>query len=152
MRNFNVYTGTVGWEHADWNGGFYPDDLPEDWRLSFYNTQFRCAYLPYPVWHQASDAVVASWLRETQEDFHFVLGLPEKQSDDWARQTVRFGHRGKMEKGLEIVWIDPLTSLRELAGRIKQSSETSQNLYLIAKSDGLAQLRQIGELIEVMGV
>lgn len=152
MRNFNVYTGTIGWEHANWNGGFYPDDLPEDWRLSFYNTQFRCVYLPYPVWYQASDAVVANWLRETQEDFHFVLGLPEKQSEDWTRQAFRFGHRGKLEEGLEVVWIDPLTSLRELAGRIKQSSETGHILYLIAKNDGLAQLRQIGELIEVLGV
>lgn len=151
MRNFNVYAGTIGWEHANWNGGFYPDDLPEDWRLSFYNTQFRCVYLPYPVWYQASDAVVASWLSETQEDFHFVLGLPEKPSEDWTPQTIRFGHRGKLEAGLEIVWIDPLTNLRELAGRIRQSSETGRVLYLIAKSDGLAQLRQIGELIEVMG-
>lgn len=152
MRNYTIYTGAIGWEHASWNNAFYPDDLPEDWRLSFYNTQFRCVYLPYQVWSQASDEGVAIWLNETREDFHFVLGIPEKQLDGWTQQADRFGNRGKIENDVKVVWLEPRTSLRELAGLIKQSSETGQGLYLIANNDGLAQLRQVGELMDVMGV
>ncbi len=152
MRNFNVYTGSVGWEHASWNDGFYPDDLPEDWQLSFYNTQFHCVYLPHLVWYQASNDLVVAWLNEAQEDFHFVLGIPDRRPGDWSEKAARFGNRGKLEDEVEVVWLGAQTSLRELAGQLKQSSEMGRSLYLIAKSDGLAQLRQIGELIEVMGV
>ncbi len=26
----------VGWDHPAWQGSFYPDDLPADWRLTYY--------------------------------------------------------------------------------------------------------------------
>ena len=27
--------GTRGWDHGAWAGGFYPPELPDDWRFSF---------------------------------------------------------------------------------------------------------------------
>lgn len=152
MRDFNVYIGAIDWEHADWGGTFYPDGLPEDWKLSFYNIQLRCVYLPYQKWHEASNETVANWLNETREEFHFVLGMPNKSSDsDEGKQAARFGKRGVLASEIDIVWLDQHLDLRELAGRIKMAVDTGRALYLIAKENGLAQLRQAVQLLELVG-
>jgi len=78
MDNYIVYLGAVGWRQEAWRGGFYPEDLPEDWQLSFYNTQFRCVYLPAEYWRNASDEEVANWLQDTREGFRFVLGTADR--------------------------------------------------------------------------
>ncbi len=38
--------GTVGYDHADWQGGFYDAELPPDWRFLHYCNQFRALLLP----------------------------------------------------------------------------------------------------------
>ncbi|MFP5411245.1 MAG: hypothetical protein ACLGG6_09725, partial [Gammaproteobacteria bacterium] len=60
--NQQVRVGAVGWEHPHWLGGFYPDDLPPDWMLSYYNTQFQAVYLPAIVWQAAADRTWNQWL------------------------------------------------------------------------------------------
>lgn len=156
MRNFNIYTGATGWDHAGWDETFYPHGLPEDWKLSFYNTQFRCVFLPYAAWAQASDAQVAGWLKEAQEDFCFVLGNPEnnqeRQAQNWVEQAARYGRQCRMEADVKIMWLDSQTNLRHVVERIRQSFEGGQALYLLAKQNGLAKLQQVGELLDVMGV
>ena len=68
-----VLVGASGWLHPAWRGSFYPDDLPEDWQLSYYNTRFQAVHLPAAFWQAASPATWAQWLHDTQEGFHFVL-------------------------------------------------------------------------------
>lgn len=135
-----------------WHDQLYPEDLPSDWRLSFYNTQFRCVYLPYSIWQSASNEQVSSWLNETQGDFHFVLGKPEVQSKADLERAARFGEQGKLEDEVDIFWLEPGASLRTLAGIFNQSIETGRSLYVVAKGEGLAQLRQAEELMNVMGL
>ena len=33
--------GSVAWLHKEWLESYYPEDLPEDWRLSFYANDFN---------------------------------------------------------------------------------------------------------------
>jgi hypothetical protein len=35
-----------GWDHAGWAGGYYPADLPEEWRLAYYANAFPAV----PAW------------------------------------------------------------------------------------------------------
>ncbi len=81
-----VLVGASGWLHPAWRGGFYPDGLPDDWLLSYYNTQFQAVYLPAPVWQAASEATWEQWLNDTQDGFHFVL-----EPGDAAFGPTRFG-------------------------------------------------------------
>ena len=37
--------GTAGWERSDWVAGYYPDDLPEDWRLAYYANDCGCVLI-----------------------------------------------------------------------------------------------------------
>lgn len=42
--------GARGWQYAAWQAAFYPDGLPEDWRLAYYANEFRCVLLPSDYW------------------------------------------------------------------------------------------------------
>lgn len=152
MSDYLVYLGAVGWAHAAWKGDFYPEDLPEDWQLSFYNTQFRCVYLPHALWKNATDAEVAGWLDDTLERFRFVLGAPETFDEQDAAKARRFGERGIAESQLDIVWLEGEADLRELARRMQKAAHGGAPLYVISRDGALAQLRQAGQLMEVLGV
>jgi uncharacterized protein YecE (DUF72 family) len=152
MNNYIVYLGAVGWRHEAWRGDFYPEDLPEDWQLSFYNTQFRCVYLPAEYWRNASDEEVANWLQDTQEGFRFVLGTADGFAEDAARRAGRFGERGVLEDGADILWLEGEPDLRDLAQRMQKAAQGGSPLYVISRAATLAQLGKIRELMEVLGV
>ena len=152
MSNYVIYLGAVGWEHEAWRGDLYPEDLPEDWRLSFYNTQFRCVYLPYEMWRKATDDEVASWLYETREGFRFVLEAPEGLNEDDALRARRFGERGVLEGQIDIIWLKGEPDLRNLAQRMQKASQSGVPLYVVLQEAALIHFRKINSLMEVLGV
>lgn len=152
MSNYIVYVGAVDWRHEAWRGDFYPEDLPEDWQLSFYNTQFRCVYLPFGLWRNAADEEVAHWLYDTQAGFHFVLEASAALSADDLRKAARFGERGLLEDRVDIVRFEGEPDLRNLAQRMQKAAQTGVPLYVISVEAALPQLGKIAELMSVLGV
>ena len=152
MVNYSVYLGALGWSHAQWHGDFYPDNLPGDWQLAFYNTQFRCVFLPYSYWREVADAEISCWLQETREEFRFVLELPPEPDEKTMYMVERFGERGVLERQIDIEWLEGEPDLRGLAKRVQMAASGSPPLFLISRDASLAQLRQVGELMEVLGV
>ena len=65
--------GSFGWEHAQWAGGFYPDDLPEDWRLTYYANEFGCVLVPQDQWLSADEDQWAGWEDDPVDSFRFFL-------------------------------------------------------------------------------
>jgi hypothetical protein len=65
-----ILLGTVGWQRADWDGSYYPDDLPAEWRLAFYANDCDCVLLR-PA-HDDGDALVAA-LAELDADLSFFV-------------------------------------------------------------------------------
>lgn len=61
----NLIIGTQGWESETWLESFYPEGLPEDWRLDFYSNFFECVLVPEPVWQ--------AWTEEALEDLNEML-------------------------------------------------------------------------------
>ena len=84
-----VLVGAMNWDHPHWRGSFYPESLPDDWLLSYYNTQFQAVYLPAAVWQTASDADWAQWLQDTQDGFCFVLEPGGAAAEAWQRGHAR---------------------------------------------------------------
>jgi len=68
--------GARGWEHAAWVGGFYPPELPDDWRLCFYSNNLRSILVPQAIWNTVSSLEVDQWATDSDPEFHFVLELP----------------------------------------------------------------------------
>lgn len=73
-----------GWCHEGWRGGFYPDDLPEDWRLAYYGNEFRAVVIPAAHWEIADSLEVERWLEDTPESFIFYLEVVDLATD-WDR-------------------------------------------------------------------
>lgn len=87
-----LVVGARGWEHTPWLEAYYPDDLPEDWRLDYYANEFGCVVLPPDVWLAADEQTIEQWLEDVEEDFLFYLELPA-QSVDIAVNLAAFAGR-----------------------------------------------------------
>ena len=61
-----------GWQSAPWQG-FYPADLPEDWRLDFYSNEFRSVLVPAGIWQQTTTDIVEEWLDAVHDQFRFYF-------------------------------------------------------------------------------
>ncbi len=143
--------GAIGWIHDEWVGDFYPEGMPEDWLLAFYNSQFRCVYLPCEVWRDASDEVVAHWLQETREGFVFVLESPDDFMEE-MQLANRFGDRGVLSARVELHWLEGELDLRNIAQRMQKAVMNGTSLYFVSSDASLTQLRQVKELMDVLGL
>lgn len=149
QTNQLVLTGAVNWAHPAWHGGFYPDDLPDDWLLPYYNTQFQAVYLPDQIWQGVSSATWKQWLEDTQPGFYFVLEPSQETTAKPASERVLLAT--PEWTAAHIWWLDEAPDLRALAQRITQQAATGEPLFVFSHSGDLALLRQVEALKQVMG-
>lgn len=147
--DYEVLLGAEDWLHPSWVGEFYPDDLPEDWRLAYYNTQFRAVYLPYPRWSATAIAERRQWVEDTQPGFRFVLEPGPADVTDAVESLL--GHRlGRIARREDphLLWFDTQTDLRRLKAAIDAAPKP---MYLFSRDADLPTLRQVATLLELMG-
>jgi hypothetical protein len=149
--NFNqlVFIGAVNWMHPAWNGGFYPEGLPEEWLLSYYNTQFHAVYLPRSIWQTVPESTWLEWLSETHEGFVFVLEPDTAECVVPASERVLLAAPEWMED--HIWWLDEGADLRALAQRISKHAETRDPLFVFSRSGDLTRMEGANSLRQVMG-
>ena len=113
-----------GWVHSSWHGNFYPDDLPDDWRLSYYSNEFRATVVPESDWMNKHPSEIEHWVDDTPEEFLFFLEI-ENPLIDWqevsqiaANMTDQLGgflfRPAKLDADLSII-NNSLTSAIKLA-------------------------------------
>ena len=144
-----VLVGASGWQHPAWRSGVYPDDLPDDWLLSYYNTQFQAVYLPAPVWQAALEATWAQWLYDTRDGFYFVLEPGDAASVIPASERMLLATPAWEAR--HVWWLDEAPDLRALSQRITQQAATGEPLFVISRSGNLGLLEQARTLKQVMG-
>jgi hypothetical protein len=143
-----LYLGTQDWRHPAWRGGFYPDDLPDDWLLSYYNNHFQSVYLTAEQAAAATPEDWATWLADTLERFVFLvefdetLNLPASPrvrpvQPDWAAR--------------HLCWLEAAGDLRALSQRIAAHAATGEALFILSRTGDLAGLDRVAELRQVMG-
>lgn len=86
-----LVVGTCGWEHAPWLESYYPEDLPEDWRLNYYANEFGCMVLPAKIWMLVDKETIEQWLEDVDEDFMFFIELPARKEDVTASLSTFAG-------------------------------------------------------------
>lgn len=74
--------GTFDWRWPQWNGRYYPDDLPEDWRLSYYANEFETIVLPEDVW-RGREAELEECLADLPSVFAVWLEVRNAAIDDF---------------------------------------------------------------------
>ena len=144
-----VLVGASGWLHSAWRGKFYPDALPEDWLLSYYNTQFQAVYLPASVWQAASATTWAQWLNDTREGFYFVLEPGDAASAVPVSERVLLATPAWLAE--HVWWLDEAPDLRSLAERIGQQAASGEPLFVFSRSGDLVLLERATTLKQVMG-
>jgi hypothetical protein len=144
-----VFVGAVNWTHPAWNGGFYPDDLPDDWLLSYYNTRFHAVYLPNSVWQTVPHSTWLEWLNETHAGFVFVLEPGSREYAEPASERVLLASPAWMAE--HVWWLDEHPDLRGLAQRISLHATTGEPLFVFSRSGNLALMEEANTLRQVMG-
>jgi len=76
-----IRVGVCGWDQHHWQGVFFPDDLPDDWRLTYYANEFSAVLVPENEW-RAADVDFAQWADDVPDDFKFYLLTRSLSEDD----------------------------------------------------------------------
>ena len=67
-----IYVGTSGYSYSDWKGKFYPNDLPDSQRLSYYSEKFNSVEVNMTFYRTPFKNVVRGWYSRTPQGFRFV--------------------------------------------------------------------------------
>ncbi len=73
--------GAYGWLHQHWLNSFYPEDLPQDWRLGYYSNEFNTVMVPAAYWQNMHLGECEDWVDEVHADFHFFIECHEQMFD-----------------------------------------------------------------------
>ncbi len=86
MAKENVEIGALGWTHPGWDSSYYPEDLPEDWRLDYYSHHFQFVLMQANEWLHCSEDEIEQWLEDVKDSFDFFLALG---ADDIGAPAIR---------------------------------------------------------------
>lgn len=142
-----VLLGVLGWERPEWERGFYPEDMPADWRLTFYNTQFDCVFVPAAQWREATGEVMGQWAEDTHDRFLFLL-----EAEDGMSVPAPLQGKALCLSALDgrIDWFDGKSDLKQLAERIRQHKDGP--LFLLSRDADLPQLERVRTLLGLLGM
>lgn len=147
--------GAAGWEHPQWPGAFYPEELPADWRLAYYAHFFGCVLVPRGAWEGAAPA---QWLADTPAQFRFLLedgpGVEAVQGALGARcaGVVEAGGGLRGGAGGELLFLDAAGDLRGLARRLRKPRPGGAEVYLVDREGDLRRLREAATLLGLLGL
>ena len=79
-----IHVAARGWLHPSWHGSFYPEDLPEDWQLSYYSNEFRAVVVPASEWTNLDHVEMERWIEDVPEEFIFYLEV-EDSLTNWEQ-------------------------------------------------------------------
>jgi uncharacterized protein YecE (DUF72 family) len=71
-----AHVGTSGWSYAHWTGVLYPEGLPPQRRLEYYQAAFRTAELNASYYRWPADAAFDHWRRVLPPDFLLSVKAP----------------------------------------------------------------------------
>lgn len=69
----NIVLGAYGWRHPLWLSTFYPDDLPEDWQLTYFSNEFNAVLVPAAYWQAGEIVDCEEWMDAVHDDFQFFV-------------------------------------------------------------------------------
>jgi len=153
-----VRLGLADWRRPELLDTFYPAELPEEWRLSYYASQFTCVWLDHSAWADLTPALAQQWREDTGRSFRFVLeagdpGFVSGQGSEAGEALARLGERlaGVMDADHpSLIWLEPdvdLRTLNDVLRRWLDGEGWGGDLYLLARKVDLATLEQVETLL-----
>lgn len=68
--------GVFGWNDGFQESNIYPDDLPNEWRLTYISNMVDVVVIPFAELMAADQDTVEEWEDETHENLGFCISLP----------------------------------------------------------------------------
>ena len=68
-----AYIGTSGWQYSNWQGSFYPQDLPTSRWFTFYTKYFDTVEVNSSFYHQTKATTFQKWQKVTASNFVFTV-------------------------------------------------------------------------------
>ncbi|MCW8905990.1 MAG: hypothetical protein OQL28_01975 [Sedimenticola sp.] len=144
-----IAVGAVGWDHPGWAEHFYPDDLPSEWRLTYYGNEFHQVLVPAGYWRQG-EAPWEQWREDVDPSFRFVLeagdparlGGSDLQRIEAAAATLREQLAGVVSwQPLPDDRADVLRRILNQGRFLASVSAVASEGYTLATGDGVACAR-----------
>lgn len=148
LENSGVRLAVAGWQREAWAGVFYPKDMPPEWRLTYFNTQFNGVYLSRSFWLDTGEEVWRQWGDDCHEDFLFLL---EAAPDDRAPESLTGKCRLVTWRDSDLVWFDRGTDLQKLTITIRAAAH-GRVTWLISSDGDLGQIERVRTLLELLGL
>ncbi|MEN8175719.1 MAG: hypothetical protein ABFS23_08140 [Pseudomonadota bacterium] len=83
-----VAVGAEDWLQAQWLRDYFPENLPEEWRLAYYANDFSAVLVPASSWSNAAPTAWAHWAEEVPPGFRLFLLLDETPVSEDARASA----------------------------------------------------------------
>lgn len=159
--NQSIRVGAFGWQHDRLVEGFYPADLPEDWRISFYANEFSAVLVPTRQWLD-EELDLQEWL-DVPENFRYYLQATAEPCDSRLVQLkLALGDHyaglvehvdGRINEPGGAVVIDMQSrSLREWRDWLTRHAATLRVVFLNHSELDYQQLADFKSLLELLGL
>lgn len=149
----NAYLGSDDWRHKEWIGDFYPDDMPEEWRLAFYSSQYSCVWLNHACWARIGASEWEDWINETRAGFCFLLERPRE--NEAGLDELLGASQGRAlafaEKDERIIWFDAASELETMANNLRRRLFTRSPVFVVSRDARLEKMEQVSTLLELLG-
>jgi hypothetical protein len=144
-----IFVAARGWSHSSWYGSFYPDDLPEDWQLSFYSNEFSAVVVPASEWVGLDYVELERWVEDVPEGFRFYLEI-EALLTDWEQTAGLLKPLGDQLGGILLRPLDVDADLATISASIAAASRLAPVSVLLP--DGVEPDKAGKSLLKEYGV
>ena len=83
-----IITGAINWQHAQWLGQYYPQDLPTDWQLDFYANEFDAILISYSVCHSLVKDELSGLLGDLPEKFIVFFEVNDLAQQEYVNNLL----------------------------------------------------------------
>jgi hypothetical protein len=150
MQVSSVKLGVAGWLWPAWDEVFYPADMPPEWRLAYYNTQFSCVFLPREQWQHQSPQTWESWAEDTHGGFVFLLETAAGGANEVLPAPLQGRALGMHAQDPRLIWFDTETDLKPLAARL--AALPAGTCFLLSRDGNLGQIERVRSLLDLLGL
>lgn len=77
-----IHVGACNWQHSSWLGSFYPEDLPEEWRLSYYANEFHTVLVPAYITSTLGRGKLQTLFDDVTSRFIFIFEVDDNSLSD----------------------------------------------------------------------
>ena len=142
--------GARGWRHQQWLGTYYPDDLPEDWRLTYYANDFQTVLVPKEYWDIKKGYELDEWHEAVGGEFQFYIECPNLEGKG-ERQLFenQCSQLGDLLGGLVVPDKFDITKLKLSCPIVEPTTYLSNELCLGFLDKDLDDLRAVRKWLDM---